>query len=535
MTEVQIWWIDLFAGAGGTTTGIHLANANAKVLACVNHDPKAIECHIVNHPDCHHFTEDITDFAVVLKLKKLVEEKRKLNPNCIINIWASLECTNYSKAKGGQPRNADSRTLAEHLLGYVIELNCDYLFIENVREFMSWGPLDEKGRPVSRDKGRDYLRWINSIERLGYDYDYRLINSADFGAYTSRERFFAQFAKKGNPTLWPFATHSKKGETADNLFEKPKQKWKAVKEVLQLDNEGESIFNRKKPLVDNTLERIYAGLVKFKDEENYRIRYNGGSVNPEEKAKTLDAPMGTILSNGTHAIVKKIFIAKYFSGRPSGKVASINSPAGAIKTVDGQSVISSIHLQTYYGNGGTHSITAPSPTLTTKDRVAIISSQFIDQQYGNGSPASVQVPANTLTTSPKLALVNVKFLLNPQFASKGSSINAPCFTLIARMDKRPPCIVFTETGEGMIVIYESDSPIMIKIKEFMAEHGIIDIKMRMLLVSEMLKIQGFPDTYILTGTQTDKKKFIGNSVVPLIAQKLVEANYQALLNHLNAA
>ncbi len=142
---------------------------------------------------------------------------------------------------------------------------------------------------------------------------------------------------------------------------------------------------------------------------------------------------------------------------------------------------------------------------------------------------SKEVPAGTLTNVPKLALVNIKqWLLNPQFASKGSSIEDPCFTLIARMDKKPPYIVSAETGEGQIIIYEDENPVMVKIKMFMAENGIVDIKMRMLLVDEMLLIQGFPADYKLEGTQTDQKKFIGNSVVPLVAQRLVEANADAL-------
>jgi DNA (cytosine-5)-methyltransferase 1 len=141
-----------------------------------------------------------------------------------------------------------------------------------------------------------------------------------------------------------------------------------------------------------------------------------------------------------------------------------------------------------------------------------------------------------LTTVPKLALVNVqKWLLNPQFSSKGSSIEDPCFTLIARMDKKPPYIVSATTGEGSIIIYEDENPVMVKIKEFMAAHGIIDIKMRMLLVDEMLRIQGFPEGYKLEGTQTDQKKFIGNSVVPLVAQKLVEANYEGIIELILAA
>jgi DNA (cytosine-5)-methyltransferase 1 len=500
MTEPIVLWIDLFCGAGGTTTGIHLAEANAIVLACVNHDAKAIASHEINHPDCVHFTEDIRNFALVVKIKKLVDAARIKHPGCKINIWASLECTNYSKAKGGQPRNADSRTLAEHLFMYIDELEADYLYIENVREFMAWGPLDVFMKPVSRDKGKDYLKWISNIKKRGYNFDYRLLNSADFGAYTSRERFFGQFAKKGLPIAWPKATHSKKVNAAPSLFEKPRAKWKAVREVLSLDIEGESIFDRKKPLVDNTLERIYAGLVKFSHEVNFRYRNNGGSVDPQEKSKSLDQPMGTILSGNTHNIVK------------------------------------TIHLNTYYGHSGLHSADAPSPTLTTKDRVAVVNSHFIDQQYSNSLPASIEVPAGVLTTVPKLALVNVqKWLLNPQFSSKGSSIEDPCFTLIARMDKKPPYIVSTTTGEGQIIIYENDSPVMVRIKEFMAEHGIIDIMMRMLMVDEMLRIQGFPKGYKLGGTQTDQKKFIGNSVVPLVAQKLVEANYEALVEKLVAA
>ena len=496
MINPTIYWIDLFCGAGGTTTGIHLAEANAVVLACVNHDAKAIAAHYSNHPDCVHFTEDIRDFEVVLKLLKLVTDIRTKEPGCYINIWASLECTNYSKAKGGQPRNADSRTLAEHLFMYLDELTPDYLYIENVREFMAWGPLDVFCKPVSRDKGKDYLKWVSNIKKRGFNFDYRLLNAADFGAYTSRERFFGQFARKGMPLNWPEATHSKKVNEAPGLFEKPRTKWKAVRDVLQLDIEGESIFNRKKPLVDNTLERIYQGLLKFSNEGQFTYRNNGGSVNPEEKSKTLDRPMGTLLSGNTHNIVKTVFLKKYFSGRPAGKVTSCDSPCGTITTVGGQAVVTASHLNTYYGNSGLHSVDGVCPTLTTKDRVALVNVQ--------------------------------QWLLNPQFTSKGSSIEDPCFTLIARMDKKPPYIVSAETGQGQIIIYEDENPVMVKIKIFMAENGIIDIKMRMLLVDEMLLIQGFPKDYKLEGTQTDQKKFIGNSVVPLVAQKLVEANAEAL-------
>ena len=133
-----VFWIDLFCGAGGTSTGIHLTNqSNVYVAACVNHWDKAIESHLLNHPFTIHFEEDIKDFKVVSNLEYLVGELRKEFLKCKFKIWASLECTNFSKAKGGQPRNADSRTLAEHMVMY-LSLNPDVFWFENVVEFMSW-------------------------------------------------------------------------------------------------------------------------------------------------------------------------------------------------------------------------------------------------------------------------------------------------------------------------------------------------------------------------------------------------------------
>src|SRR5690606_1678756 len=138
----------------------------------------------------------------------------------------------FSKAKGGLPRDGDSRTLAEHLDRYIIAINPDSVQIENVEEFMSWGELCEKGKPISRDKGRSYVRWVNHIKTFGYNYDYRILNSADFGALTSRKRFFAQFNKPEFPIVWPEPTHAK--NPVNGLFESL-EKWRPVKEVLDFE------------------------------------------------------------------------------------------------------------------------------------------------------------------------------------------------------------------------------------------------------------------------------------------------------------
>ena len=115
------------------------------------------------------------------------------------------------------------------------------------------------------------------------------------------------------------------------------------------------------------------------------------------------------------------------------------------------------------------------------------------------------------------------YLMNPQYMNNGGSIENPCFTLIARMDKAPPYIVTTETGAAAILVYETDSPMTVKIKQFMAVFGIIDIKMRMLMVEELKVITGFPSDYYLAGSQADQKKMIGNAVVTRMGKVLCES------------
>lgn len=209
---ISMLYIDLFCGAGGTSTGVEKARLEneqcAKVIACVNHDANAIASHAANHPDALHFTEDIRK----LELSPMVEHLAKCKaqyPDAYIVLWASLECTNFSKAKGGQPRDADSRTLAEHLFRYIEAIEPDYIQIENVEEFMSWGDMDENGKPISMDKGKLYQKWVRNVKKYGFDFDYRILNAADYGAYTTRKRFFGIFAKKGLPITFPEPTHCK--------------------------------------------------------------------------------------------------------------------------------------------------------------------------------------------------------------------------------------------------------------------------------------------------------------------------------------
>ena len=352
---MKLLYIDLFCGAGGTSTGVNLARVNgqecARVIACVNHDAKAIASHASNHPDAMHFTEDIR----TLEMTPLVEHLKKcrtMNPDAFVVLWASLECTNFSKAKGGQPRDADSRTLAEHLFRYIEAIDPDYIQIENVEEFMSWGGVDENGKPISMDKGKAYCRWIRNVKKYGYDFAHRILNAADFGAYTSRKRFFGIFAKKGLPITFPEPTHAKNPEPG--LFGSL-QRWKPVKDVLDFSDEGRSIFGREKPLSEKTLERIFAGLVKFVagGKDKFMVKYNSMNQAGRYQAPSVDEPCPVVATQNRLAVAQVSFLSKQFGGHPESKNCSTDEPAGTnpgrhgIHQISGEIVIDGKSVETF--------------------------------------------------------------------------------------------------------------------------------------------------------------------------------------------
>lgn len=439
----KLRFIDLFCGAGGTSEGIE--RAGHEVIACVNHDVNAIMSHMKNHPGAKHYIEDIKILDLT-EILAIVKRTREQYSDDLICLWASLECINHSKAKGGQSRDADSRTLAEHLFRYIDQINPDYVWIENVREFMDWGPLEPKSKlnsngelvfihdkkgntiwvPVKELKGTDYQKWVNNVKSRGYQYQHRLLDCANYDCYTHRIRYFAQFAKPGLPISWPVPTNAKKATMGVRPL-------KPVREVLNMTDLGNDIFNRRKPLVEATLERIYAGLNKF-------------------------------VLNG-----QKSFITKYYG--TGVNISSVEKPCG---------------------------------TLTTKDRMSLINVQ----------------------ENPKVERYN--FLINPQFNDTGRTLDRPCFTLIAKMDKRPPYLLDIVVGEPTVVINETDSPVTKKIKQFMIDHNLASIKRRMLEIDELLRIQGFGDKYKLIGTKAEQKKYIGNSVPPPMVEALIKSSAKAL-------
>lgn len=276
------------------------------------------------------------------------------------------------------------------------------------------------------------------------------------------------------------------------------------------------------------------------------------SGQPDCKNISVEGPAGTITCKDHHA-----FVSAYYG---NGHNHSVEQPAPTVTTKDRLALVNPSFLCSYNFKDKGKDINLPCPTLLTKDRLSLVTPFFMNYYSGGGQLGSVETPCPAIMTVPKQNLVtpvlmrqasirkpwimNTAFsnvgssieqpsqvitanrkwyyLMNPQFASAGGSVNNPCFTLIARMDKMPPYLVEVEGGIG-IQVTPDDSPMTIKIKEFMALYGIIDIKMRMLRIAELKKIMGFPEDYVLIGPQSDQKKFIGNAVEVNMARVLCEA------------
>ena len=293
-----------------------------------------------------------------------------------------------------------------------------------------------------------------------------------------------------------------------------------------------------------------AHTIKCKDNHSlinakFLAAYYGNGDNVSQ----VDKPCPTVPTKDRFNYVNPKFLCSY-NFNDAGK--DIDAPCPTLLTKDRLSLVSPFFMN-YYSGGGQHSdVNQPSPAILANPKQRLVSCQFMDQQFGQSKPAGVNQPLGALTSNPKYNLVSCRpwvmntnfgnigsqiddpapvitanrkwhYLMNPQFMSAGGNIDNPCFTLIARMDKMPPYLVCTKEGEVVIEVYETDSPMTRKIKEFMAVYGMVDILMRMLKIPELKRIMGFPEDYKLIGTQADRKKFIGNAVEVTMARVLCEA------------
>lgn len=307
--------VDLFCGAGGTSTGLYQAciETGRKLdLLAINHWPVAIETHQINHPGARH---------ICARLESIRPED--LVPSGYLNILvASPECTHYSVARGGRPMCDQLRSSAWLLLRWLEALRVDNILIENVQEFRNWGPIGANGKPLKRHKGETYQAFLEALRSFGYNVEDRVLNAADYGDPTARRRLFI-IARRGNKKIsWPDPTHGESDMFSD------REAYRTAREIIDWNLPGKSIFSRRKPLAKSTINRIAAGLKKYggENDEPFLIMLYGSN-----KARSIDRPVPTVTATGQHIGLCEPFIVQY---NGTSESHSINEPLATVTTRD---------------------------------------------------------------------------------------------------------------------------------------------------------------------------------------------------------
>lgn len=409
---------DLLCGAGGSSTGCERALRELGLemeLVCINHWGIAIETHKKNYPEARHYVQDIGTVRPHL----LVPE------GYLDLLMASPTCTHHSVARGGKPTSDQQRSDPWHIITWLTELRVKRLIIENVWEFIGWGPVDHRtGKPIASRKGEYFHAWIETIRRLGFEPEWRKLNAADYGDATTRQRFILMARSDRKRVLWPMPTHTRTVDGKLALFPGVKP-WRPAREIIDWDIKGRSIFDRKKPLAPKTLARIYAGAVKFRWPEPFLVKLRNHGA-----AQSLDLPLPTITAGGTHlALAEPILIKQNFRRDTQGigqpvptitTVARVGLVEPMVVNLKGQSTVSGIdaplptqtahagHLYmaepfilNRHGDGHAesraHSVDEPSPTASTSGAGYLVE-PFVLSQASGGAPRSTVDPLPTMTT-----------------------------------------------------------------------------------------------------------------------------------------
>lgn len=344
--------VDLFCGAGGESQGIHWAMGDNIKLFAVNHWERACETHARNFPGDECVCQDI---QTVIPTNLVKDRQVEL-------MWASPECTNFSVARGGKPMDDQSRCTPFDILRWLTMLDVKRLIVENVKEFVTWGPLGKDDRPIQSRKGEFFGMFVNAIRSMGYTVDWRFCNAADFGAPTTRTRFFLQAVRGNKKIIWPEAQYGK-NINQDYLFPDNRKPWIPASSIIDWSLPCKAIDDREKPLAEATMRRILNGIAKYWGEEAkpFLCRYNGG----ENRVHPISEPVPVLDTSNRYGLVQPL-IAEMRSNsgcRPVSEPLSTVSCSGAHHAL----------VMEYYGNGVCHDPKGePLPVVTTKERFALI-------------------------------------------------------------------------------------------------------------------------------------------------------------------
>lgn len=538
--------VDNFAGGGGASTGIELATGKSVDIA-INHDPEAIRMHKANHPNTKHYCEDVWQ----------VDPIKACKGHPVGLAWFSPDCKHFSKAKGGKPKDKFIRGLAWVACRWAGLVRPRVIMLENVEEFKTWGPLNRGHHPIKAKQGKTFGKFVQQLQNLGYEVQFRELVAADYGAPTMRKRFFMIARCDGNPILWPKPTHAPRNskEVKAGLL-KP---YVGAYTQIDFSRPCPSIFDTSqeikekygiravRPLAPKTMERIARGLKKFvlDNPEPFIIQCNhGGKRKPndirvpmptitgkhgygivepymvqigqtcfaKDRSKDVREPLTTIVSKNEHCLISPTLI-QYHSETAKGEVRGQNIE-DPIMTVDGSNryglVTSFLHK--YYDGGykgAGESVENPLPTVTAWDHNSVVTANLI-QMNNHCDGRDIIDPLPTITAGDG-HFGEVRAFLTKYYGNGSAE------------DVTEPLDTITLRGHfGLVTIQGVD-------------YQIVDIGLRMLEPRELYGCQGFPEDYIIdhdfegrTYPRSEQVRRCGNSVCPPLPAAMVRSNLPEL-------
>lgn len=578
-------FVDNFAGGGGASTGIELAIGRSVDIA-IDHDPDAIAMHKANHPRTKHYCEDVWQ----------VDPVEACAGKPVALAWFSPDCKHFSRAKGGKPVDKNIRGLAWVAVKWAYHVRPRVLMMENVPEIITWGPLGEDNKPIKERAGETFAGFLLALTKgiplhhpafeemcdslgievtsqmatdltkgLGYEIEYSTLKSCDYGAPTTRTRFYMIARCDSKKIVWPKPTHGpRKGEEVKSGKLLP---YRTAAECIDWTIPAQSIFERDKPLAENTLRRIARGIQKFVIEnpepfivtvnhagEGFRgqkideplqtvtAKHGYGVVvptimcnNTNNTGASADSPLPTVTTGNRNYLVAPAIVPVGYGEREGQqpRVNSVEEPLGTIVSSGKHYVVAptliQYHSETAKDEVRGQELNEPLMTQDTSNRYALSVAHIMKNYAGNyqGAGSDVADPLDTITAKDHNSLVTAH-ILTLRNNMDGQPADEPLTTVSCSGAHHAEVQAFLEKyfrHEGQ----SSDDFAVVKIHG--KEYIITDIKMRMLQPRELFNCQGFPDDYVIDlemdGKPYPKSKQVarcGNAVTPPVPAALVRAN-----------
>lgn len=582
--------IDSFAGGGGASLGIAWAIGRAPDVA-INHDAAAIAMHEANHPSTVHVLEDVwrADLRSLTGRKEV--GLLWASPDCKhfsrakggkpvekrIRSLAWIVCRWAAQVKPRIIALENVREFADWgpLVPRLRCEQCGWKGTEGQAVLMrirSKCPSCDSKRlkvtdemvPCPDRKGVTFKRWVGRLRNLGYKVEWRNLDAADYGAPTHRKRLFLVARCDDHPIVWPEPTHGK--------WLKP---YRTAAECIDWSIECPSIFDRKRPLAEKTMRRIALGIKRYVLDNSEPFIVGCGGPTYSASPQEINRPLGTIIQQNHRALVTPIL--SRFNGAKSAKDDRCKQMQLPFSTLDTQPrfalIAPSLVSITHNGERKPIDPGQPLPTITTANRGEIgLAAATLIRQFGNSSGAPIDEPAATATSKEKTGVV-AAFLAKHFGGMVGVDVDTPLPTTTMRGTQNQivaanlvhlnhgekqwssveePLRTITSAGRHAALVYSflvkyfgtaigahltnpmptatgKDRFGLVTVTVNGEPYVIVDIGMRMLTTRELARAQGFPDTYILTGTKTSQVARIGNSVCPHVAAAIVRANCVAEL------